>query len=303
MKKLSILLIITLTFITTGCNNSNKENLKKGKQKENPDEKYSISHIDEVGSKDLDYSKYHLICDVDADKNSDDYNTVNYFIYYFDKEGNTRKICHANQKDDKAGNSIKQINDCNVKAKDDNNTILKIVNSKNKDDNEENDCDLFLFKKETSTRYDYNIDEFQKIKNTTNTFLNDIKRLNLDYSYIEYENSEYSNGTYKTVGIHFNENEYITLKFDKDENLMIVNYCCKDAVENINYSKTFMNIPLLFAESSYFNFTPEESSILTKAWTNSQISPDEENIGNYTVSGYNVVSYLFTIEDTRYSKN
>lgn len=300
-----IFVVFILIIFITGCNKS--EDIKTANKSKNNNvnnnEKYTINHINDIGKKNLDYSKYYLQCNREKNKYTD-YDTLDYFDYYFDKDGNTRKACHSNQKLSKDGSIEKSINDCNMKIIDNYNTAFKIAEKNVKKEYGNINCKLFLTKEELNTKYDYNLDEFPKIKETTNLFLNDIERLNLNYMYLEYENSVYTNGTYKTVKIVFGKDDSITLKFDNDQNLMLSTYNHNSSSDSSDYSKVYMNSSLIFAESSYYNFTNEESNKLIETWIDMQVSFGSGKAGNYSFEGYKIGSQtLFTIQDNRYANN
>lgn len=143
------------------------------------------------------------------------------------------------------------------------------------------------FQSEIITNHNtYQIDNYKKIKNIGIDFELALLDQHIDIKSISFETGQYANGEYKTIVYIINSDLDITLKFDKEGNLMLINIICTDK-ENSDYD----NIKNAILNWEYFDFDFTEKN---KAYT---LDNDILKIDNFEIDSSSIG---FSISDTQY---
>ena len=106
----------------------------------------------------------------------------------------------------------------------------------------------------------YNYSNYKKIQNTAIDFELALLDEHINIENISFENSQYYNGTFKTTNFTINTDINITLKFNDNQELMLVNLYCYDNENNDNYD----NVKRAVINWKYWNFNTEEIDNINK---------------------------------------
>lgn len=135
----------------------------------------------------------------------------------------------------------------------------------------------------------YNIENYNKIKKTGIDFELALLDEHINIQSISFEIGQYADNNYNTIVYTINSDINITLKFDKNENLMLVNIYCFESYNNDEYD----NIEFATLRWNYFNF---DTSQVTEIYS---LENDTIYIKNFEIDNS---SLGLTISDTRYQK-
>lgn len=125
--------------------------------------------------------------------------------------------------------------------------------------------------------YDYN--DYDDIANLASSFEMALFDQHIDISSISFENSKYQDGTYKVVVFSLADGNGVTLKFNDNQKLMLVN--------TMDFKSTSIRSAILYW--NYWRFTGQN---VLDAFTY-----DNLEVGNFIIDGND---YMFTISDSRY---
>jgi len=287
MRKLILVLFLCVFLFVVGCNNKGENLNVEESNKEQSDLIHDYIN-DALNQTTFNFSDYYMRCNYSKEI-INNHIVINYYAYYFNHDGTTRKACHSHT--DNAGLENKSIVDCSIEV---NNKIISFnsINEKYTSDSGYKYCNLYKIDDELETNFDFNINDYPKIKKIYEDFAIHLKNNTVYYSYVELKNSLYADGTYKTVTIYINKKEKITFKFDNNENLMLVNL--NGNISNFN-SIDYENSRQALISFDYFNFSHDEQLKISNLFVND----GNMIINNYEISQTSGIN-LFLIEDNRY---
>lgn len=133
----------------------------------------------------------------------------------------------------------------------------------------------------------YNVENYEKIKNTGIDFELALLDRHINIHSISFETSQYADGNYNSIVYTINSNINITLKFDNNENLMLINIYCYDSYNNDDYS----DVEFAVLHWNYLNFDTSQVSEIYS------LENDIININNFEIDSSSIG---LTISDTRY---
>lgn len=133
----------------------------------------------------------------------------------------------------------------------------------------------------------YNIEKHEKIKNTGIDFELALLDKHINIESISFEIGQYADSNYNTIIYTINSDISITLKFDDDENLMLINIYCYDRYTNDDYS----DVEFAVLHWNYLNFDTSQVSEIYS------LENEIININNFEIDSSSIG---LTISDTRY---
>ena len=125
--------------------------------------------------------------------------------------------------------------------------------------------------------YDYN--DYYDIASLASSFELALFDQHIDITSISFENSKYNNGTFKVVTFTLADGNSVTLKFNDDQKLILVN--------TMDFKTVSIRNAILYW--SYWGFSGQN---VLDAFTY-----DNLEVGNFIIEGGD---YMFTITDSRY---
>ena len=178
-KKIGIMFIMLFVLLFTGCNEK-EINVPTEKEEYN---KKKVDYLDKaLTSNNFDFSNHYLRCNYEVSMVSGR-ESISYFAYYFDKQGNTRKICYDSVKIN--SNGIHTRDNCEIEIKDNMSNFYEVDKS-HINNNNGHECELYYYEKneELETKYDYDINEYPNIKKVSDEYISLLKQSNIDYLYV-----------------------------------------------------------------------------------------------------------------------